>query len=733
MEDNQHHAINDILAQAFKLASSREHEYVTLEHLTLVLLENEDIREYCSTMTAVPDAIIDDLTEFLNSQDYLVVAGLTRPRKTQTLERAFNRAFTQAIFNGRAGIAPQDMLLSILSERNSHACYYLSQYNVTKEAFLEVLGKNAKSEAKVKNSSEKILNEFCINLNEEAENQKIDPLIGRNKEVEKLTQILARRKKRNAILVGEPGVGKTAIVEGLARKIVEKTVPHTLKDCTIYSLDMGALMAGTKYRGDFEERVKQVIDVLEARTDAILFIDEIHTMVGAGAAGNSNTDMANLLKPALTRGKVQIVGSTTYEEYRETIEPERALARRFTKLDVVEMTPEDCKNMLHCIMPEYEKYHGIDVESDAIDAVVDLTVKHMHDKFLPDKAIDILDSAMAKVKVDERETLVTLFHVKEEISVQAKVPMEQLNTQVEPMNLNYEERIKKSVFGQDAAIEKLLDNVYIAKAGLKDLTKPMGSYLFVGPTGVGKTELAQQLANSLGMTLLRYDMGEYMESHKVASLIGAPPGYVGYGEGGTGAGKLINDLEQTPSAILLLDEVEKAHPDVLNILLGVMDNGMLTSSNGKTVSCRNLILIMTSNLGARDGERSKIGFNNSLNSTASLEAVNKHFTPEFRNRLDAVIEFNRLTPEQITPIAIKFVNELNDLLSAKNIKLTLNSSALDRLVSEGFDEKMGARPMKRLIADKIKKPLSKRIVFENLSDCELVVSHNGTDYELINT
>ena len=733
MEENQNHSINGILEQAFKLALNREHEYVTLEHLAIVLLENEEVREYCNAMSAKPDAIIDDLTEFLTSQTYLVVTGLTRPRKTQTLERAFNRAFTQAIFNGRAGIAPQDMLLSILSERNSHACYYLALHNVTKETFLEVLGKNNKSENKIKNSSEKILSEFCINLNEEAKNLKIDPLIGRNREVEKLTQILARRKKRNAILVGEPGVGKTAIVEGLARKIHEKSVPHTLKECIIYSLDMGAMMAGTKYRGDFEERVKQVIDVLESRQDAILFIDEIHTMVGAGAAGQSNMDMGNLIKPALTRGKVQIIGATTYEEYRETIEPERALARRFTKLDVVEMSAEDCKNMLHCIMPEYEKYHGIDVESDAIDAVVDLTVKHMHDKFLPDKAIDILDSAMAKIKVDERETLVTLYHVKEEISVQAKVPMEQLNTQVEPMNLDYESKIKKFVFGQNQAVEKLLDNVYIAKAGLKDLTKPMGSYLFVGPTGVGKTELAQQLANSLGMTLLRYDMGEYMESHKVASLIGAPPGYVGYGEGGAGAGKLINDLEQTPSAILLLDEIEKAHPDVLNILLGVMDNGMLTSSNGKTVSCRNLILIMTSNLGARDGERNKIGFNNSVNSTASLEAVNKHFTPEFRNRLDAVIEFNRLTPEQITPIALKFVNELNELLVAKNISLVLNNSALDKLVAEGFDEKMGARPMKRLIAEKIKKPLSKRIVFENLSDCKLTITHNGTDYELVNS
>ena len=733
MEENQHHSINEILEQAFKLALHREHEYVTLEHLTIVLLEKEEIREYCHAMEADTDAIIDDITEFLNGQDYLIVTGLTRPRKTQTLERAFNRAFTQAIFNGRAGIAPQDMLLSILSERNSHACYYLSQHNVTKEAFLEVLGKNNKSETKIKHSAEKILNEFCINLNKEAENLKIDPLIGRNREVEQLTQILARRKKRNAILVGEPGVGKTAIVEGLARKIFEKSVPHTLKDCTIYSLDMGAMMAGTKYRGDFEERVKQVIDVLEARTDAILFIDEIHTMVGAGAAGNSNTDMANLLKPALTRGKVQIIGSTTYEEYRESIEPERALARRFTKLDVVEMSPEDCKNMLHCVMPEYEKYHGIDVESDAIDAVVDLTVKHMHDKFLPDKAIDILDSAMAKAKVDSRETLVTLFHVKEEISIQAKVPMEQLNTQIEPLNLDYETRIKQAVFGQDSAIEKLLDNVYISKAGLKDLTKPMGSYLFVGPTGVGKTELANQLATSLGMKLLRYDMGEYMESHKVASLIGAPPGYVGYGEGGAGAGKLINDLEQTPSAVLLLDEVEKAHPDVLNILLGVMDNGMLTSSNGKTVSCRNIILIMTSNLGARDGERSKIGFNNSLNSTASLEAVNKHFTPEFRNRLDAVIEFNRLDKPMIRPIVIKFIEEINTLLAPKNINITIDESAVLKLIEDGFDEKMGARPMKRIIAEKIKKPLSKRIVFENLSNTQINVKFNGLDYEISNS
>jgi ATP-dependent Clp protease ATP-binding subunit ClpA len=594
------------------------------------------------------------------------------------------------------------------------------------------LGKNAKPLAanRAENAAEKLLNEFCVNLNEEAKASRIDPLIGRNKEVESLTQILARRKKRNAILVGEPGVGKTHIVEGLARRIIEDKVPHTIKDCIIYSLDMGSLMAGTKYRGDFEERIKQVIDILEKRTNAILFIDEIHTVVGAGAGGNSSMDMANLIKPALTRGRVQIIGSTTYEEYRETIEPERALARRFTKLDVKEMTPEDCKNMLHCIMPEYEKYHGVDVETTAIDAVVDLTVKHMHDKFLPDKAIDILDSAMALMKVEKIENFLTLENVKHEISKQAKVPLEQLNTEQEAVNQDYETQIKKKVFGQDNAVDKLLDSVYIAKAGLKDLTKPMGSYLFVGPTGVGKTELANQLANNLGMTLLRYDMGEYMESHKVASLIGAPPGYVGYGEGGAGGGKLINDLEQNPSAILLLDEVEKAHPDVLNILLGVMDNGMLTSSNGKTVSCRNIILIMTSNLGARDGERSRIGFDNSPNKSASYDAVNKHFTPEFRNRLDSIIEFNRLDKEQVRPIATKFIDELNELLVQKGIKIGVEETALAKLIDEGFDDKMGARPMKRLISDKIKKPLSKRIVFENLRDCTLVVHHNGQDYEL---
>lgn len=728
VEDNQ--PINEILERAFRLALNSEHEYVTLEHLTMVLLEHKDIVDILSAVNINAAPIIEDIKTFLDSQDYLVVSGLTKPRKTQSLERAFNRAFTQAIFNGRASIAPQDMLLSVLSEKNSHAYFYLASHGVTKEAIIEVVGKNGKVDAKAKNAGEKILKEFCINMNAEAKEGRVDPLIGRNKEVDKLSQILARRKKRNAILVGDPGVGKTAIVEGLARKIVEGTVPHTLADSIVYSLDMGALMAGTKYRGDFEERVKQVIDVLETRENAILFIDEIHTMVGAGAAGNSNMDMANLLKPALTRGRIQVIGSTTYEEYREEVEPDRALARRFTKLDVVEMDPNDCIEMLKAILPEYEKYHEVTVDVDAIEALVQLSVTHMHDKYLPDKAIDILDSAMAKLKVLNLDKHLDIDIVKKEISEQAKVPIEQLTVKTEVSGADYEERIKAKVFGQDQAVDQLLDAVYIAKAGLKDLTKPLGSYLFVGPTGVGKTELANQLSDILGMTLLRYDMSEYMESHKVASLIGAPPGYVGYGEGGAGAGKLINDLEQHPSAILLFDEVEKAHPDVLNILLGVMDNGMLTSSNGKTVSCRNVILIMTSNLGARDGERSKIGFDNSSNDQASKEAVNRHFTPEFRNRLDAIIEFNKLSKEQVRPIALKFIDELNELLAPRNIALDLDESAIVQLVNDGFDPKMGARPMRRIINEKIKKPLSKKIVFENLSDCTVHVLFNGTDYEL---
>jgi ATP-dependent Clp protease ATP-binding subunit ClpA len=718
--------INQILDQAFRLALDKEHEYVTLEHLLMVLLEHVEIAELLRALNVNAKDVIDDLDKFLKTQDYLIVTGLTRPRKTQTLERAFNRAFTQAIFNGRAGIAPQDMLLSILSEKNSHACYYLMLHGVTKDSALEILSTKGKKAP----SDEKLLEEYCINLNKEAEEQRVDPLIGRNPEVNQLTYILGRRKKKNAILVGEPGVGKTAIVEGLARKIIEDDVPETLKGQTIYSLDMGSLMAGTKYRGDFEERVKKVIEILEDRPDAILFIDEIHSIVGAGAAGSSNVDMGNLFKPALTRGRIQIVGATTWEEYREIIEPERALARRFTKLEVEEMDPDDCKHMLRCIMPEYEKFHGIAVDRDCVDVLVDLTCDHMHDRYLPDKAVDVLDSVMARIKVQNVKQKIYVDDIKQEVSKQAKIPVEQLNLQNEPISIDYEKEIKAKVFGQNQAVEKLLDSVYIAKAGLKDMTKPMGSYLFVGPTGVGKTELALQLSKVLNMKLHRYDMSEYMESHKVASLIGAPPGYVGFGEGGAGGGKLINDLEEHPSSILLLDEVEKAHPDVLNILLGVMDNGMLTSSNGKTVSCRNIILIMTSNLGARDGERARIGFDNSTNSTASIEAVNKHFTPEFRNRLDAVIEFKRLNKVMIRPIVLKFIGELNDLLADRDITVRLDHSAVERLIEEGFDDKMGARPMKRIIAEKIKKPLSKKIVFENLRGAVVDVRHNGEDYEL---
>jgi ATP-dependent Clp protease ATP-binding subunit ClpA len=728
MEDNKHE-INEIVEKAFRMALNKEHEYVTLEHLTLVILENKEIKEFLMSIGVETAPIIEDINNFLSGIEDLVVPGLTKPRKTQTLERAFNRAFTQAIFNGRGSISPADMLLSILSEKTSHAYYYLAEHGVTKDSFLESIGKTERVENKRAKVEEKLLNEYCIDLNKEAEAGEIDILIGRNKEVDKLVQILARRKKKNAILVGDPGVGKTAIVEGLARKILENDVPHTLRGNTIYSLNMGALMAGTKYRGDFEERIKQVVEILESRDNVVLFIDEIHTIVGAGAAGQSSTDMANLIKPALTKGKIQIIGSTTYEEYRESIEPERALARRFTKLDVEEMDPEECKHMLHCTMHQYEIFHDIEVQPEAIDAVVDLTVKHMHDKYLPDKAIDVLDSAMAKLKVDNLDKFLTVDLIKLEISEQARVPLEQLEVLNEHKPVNYEHDIKSKVFGQDQAVDKLLDAVYISKAGLKELNKPLGSYLFVGPTGVGKTELAQQLANVLGMELLRYDMSEYMESHKVASLIGAPPGYVGFGEGGVGSGKLINDLEEHPSAVLLLDEVEKAHPDVLNILLGVMDNGMLTSSGGKTVSCRNIILILTSNLGARDGERNKIGFDNSTNSSASIEAVNKHFTPEFRNRLDAIIEFNKLDKPMIKPIVVKFIDELNELLSPKGITLDADESAILKLIEDGFNDKMGARPMKRIISEKVKKPLSKRIVFENLTNTTIRLVHNGNDYE----
>lgn len=730
MMEGDEDKIGQLLGKAYELAHGMEHEYVTLEHILAVLLEEESVISLLERTGTDHRPILDQCNHFLHSQSEMRLPGVVKPRKTATLERVFNRAFMQALFSGRQQIAPVDLMTSMLSEKNSYSNYFLSQAGLNKEKLLKTAGEisvqGESKEAEFKKQSERVLNKFCINLNEQSRAGKIDPLIGREDEVANMVDIMARRKKNNIVLVGEPGVGKTAMVEGMARMITEGRVPDTLKEKVIYSLDLAALLAGTKFRGDFEERIKMIVSVLEQRPDAILFIDEIHQIMGAGAGSIGAMDAANMLKPSLSRGTIRCIGSTTYEEFRKHFEKDRALLRRFTRVDVDEMTPESTKIMLRQLMPSYEGFHDIKVTEEAMDLAVDLSRQHMLDRYLPDKAIDVLDSAMARLRVRGLHGSVldgTL--VREEISRLARIPSSQLSEDQKVGVLELGSRIKRNVFGQEPAVDRLLDAVYIARAGLKEPERPMGCYLFVGPTGTGKTEVAVQLAAGLGVPLLRYDMSEYMEPHKIATLIGSPPGYVGYGDGAAGSGKLINDLEKSPNSVLLFDEVEKAHPDLLNILLGLMDTGLVTGSNGKSANARNTTIIMTSNLGAKDSERMSIGFNGGLKDSAVGEAVTQHFAPEFRNRLDAVVEFSRLKPEVLGNIVDKFIRNLNGQLNTndRQLRLRLTDAARQALLREGYSETMGARPMKRVINEQIKKPLSRKILFEGWNSGVIDVDH----------
>jgi len=717
--------IHEMISKAFNLASDNKHEYVTLEHLLFAILEDDTARDLLMKLGGDPNALNAELMSFLAEQAKLQ-SDTVKPRKTSTLERSFNRAFTQALFNGRNFIAITDVLLSILSEKQSHAAYYLAMQGITKDSLIdyiksqnEVEETTAPSKTGTKSNrkdEDKFLAKYCRNLCDAAIEDKVDAVIGRDSLIENLVQVVARRKKNNVILVGDPGVGKTAIAEGLAYKIVHNQVPAILKDHEIFSLDIGALLAGTKYRGDFEERLKNILDILENRDNAILFIDEIHMIMGAGGGGNSSADMANLIKPALNSGKIRCIGSTTHEEYRKIFEKDRAMNRRFYKLDVNEPTVAQCKEILRGLVGSYEKFHNIKFTADALDAAVDLSSKYMLDKQLPDKAIDIIDASAARQRIkpdSERKLVIDVPEIQFEISSVTKIPLDRLTTvnDKEAGKIDYEGKLKAGVYGQDHAIEELLNALYIAQAGLKDPNKPLGSFLFLGPTGTGKTELATQLAHSMGQALIRFDMSEYQEQHKVASLIGSPPGYVGYSDGQAGSGKLINEIEKNPNCVLLLDEIEKAHPSVINVFLQLMDAGIVTGSDGKTVNGRNIVLIMTSNLGAADAEKNAIGFSGGKVQGAEDAAVKKFFTPEFRNRLDAIIKFNKLDKSVIVNIVSKFVGEMNSQLAERNLVLTLDDSATDWLIENGYNEAMGARPMKRLISSEIKQPLSKKILF----------------------
>lgn len=702
-----------MVERAVSIANDNNHEYVTLEHILLSLLHEKEIDELLLGIGSQPTKIKADVIQFLGDP------ALKKPdtlkgvpaKRTQVLNRTFQRALTQLVFSGRNELTNEAVFISILSEETSHAHYFLSKHGVTREKLIAQL---RKAEEKAGGQPEETpLDQFARNLNKEAADGTIDPVIGREKEVMDTIEILARRKKNNVVYVGEPGVGKTALAEGLALKITKKEVPKALQDKVVYSLDLGALLAGTKFRGDFEERLKGVLDQVKKLKNCIMFIDEIHMVLGAGSTTGSQMDAGNLLKPMLAKGELMCVGATTYDEFHEHFEKDKALLRRFQKYDINQPSAAETKLILKGVAYQYEKFHGITFEDGSLDLCVELADRYMKQKFFPDKAIDIMDSAGAIAKLREHP-IVTTDMVLEQASKIARIPTQMMDIKENDALANLAPRVKDKVYGQDDAIDKLVEAIYLSKSGLRNPAKPIGSFLFTGPTGTGKTYTAKQLASALGVTLVRFDLSEYMEKHTVAKLIGAPPGYVGHGEGKMGEGQLIQKIDANPNCVLLLDEIEKAHPDVLTVLLQVMDDGRLTSAKGKTVDFSNVIIVMSANLGARDAETLKIGFGDQDNSIAVEKEIKRFLSPEFRNRLDGIVKFNKLTMTEMNLIVNAEVDKTEVMLTPKNISINVTQAARDWLATNGYDPKMGARPFERLFEDKVKKPLSKEILFGKL-------------------
>ena len=704
-----------VFEKSLKDTRKLQHEYVTLEHLLFAMLCSENFLKLITGYSADVDYLKTQLEHYLkNNLDEIKIAETKyKPKKTQAVERCLNRAFTQVLFAGRPEIELTDVLLSMMNEKKSHACYFIEKAGIDKDAFAEYISAETDAnlqDEEISGAAQKALKAFTTNLNGEAKTGKIDPIIGRSEELESLALALGRRNKNNVLLVGDPGVGKTAIAEGMAYNIVNDNVPEFLKEYEVFMLDIGAMLAGSKYRGDFEERFKLVLQALQKQGKTIMFIDEAHMMSGAGAGGgNSSNDLANMLKPALTKGDLKVVASTTWEEYRKYFEKDRALMRRFQRVTVDEPSAEVTKDILQGIKKYYEDYHSTVITDEAIESAVKLSIKYQSDKKLPDKAIDLIDLACSRFNLtNAEEKIVTAKGIEFELAKVVKLPAETVS-QTETDNLaNLEKNLKKVVYGQDDAIEGIVDKILVSQAGLKPDDKPIGSFVFMGPTGTGKTETAKQLASQLGVELVRFDMSEYQEKHSVSKLIGSPPGYVGHEDN---AGLLITKLQENPNCVLLLDEIEKAHPDVSQILLQVMDNGKLTGSNGKEADARNCVLILTTNLGARDAEKNTIGFNESAENVQDDTALKAFFAPEFRNRLDGVITFGKLTKEVMMKIVGKFLVELKGMVKDKGITITVTDEALDALVDKGFDPKMGARPLQRVIDKEIKRPLSRELLF----------------------
>ncbi|MHA6722211.1 ATP-dependent Clp protease ATP-binding subunit ClpA [Sphingomonas sp. RS2018] len=725
-------ALENTLHEALKAASARRHEYATLEHLLLALIDDEHASKVMGACGVDLGDLKTTVAHYLDTElEALKVATATDPSPTSGFQRVVQRAILHVQSSGRDEVTGANVLVALFSERESYAVYFLQQQDMSRLDAVSFIShgvgkggtpteapppKGADEEKPAKDGGKKTesaLKQFTVDLNEKAKNGKVDPLIGRGPEVDRTVQILCRRSKNNPLYVGDPGVGKTAIAEGLARKIVEGDVPEVLREAVIYSLDMGALLAGTRYRGDFEERLKQVVNELEKLPHAVLFIDEIHTVIGAGATSGGAMDASNLLKPALSGGTIRCIGSTTYKEFRNHFEKDRALLRRFQKIDVNEPTIEDTIKIITGLRSAFEGHHGVKYTPDAIKSAVELSARYINDRKLPDKAIDVIDEVGAMqmlVAPNKRKKTITPKEIEQVIATMARIPPKTVSTDDTRALANLDTDLKRVVFGQDKAIEVLSSAIKLSRAGLRDPDKPIGNYLFSGPTGVGKTEVARRLADIMGIPLQRFDMSEYMERHSVSRLIGAPPGYVGYDQGGL----LTDAVDQQPHSVLLLDEIEKAHPDLFNILLQVMDNGKLTDHHGKTVDFRNVILIMTTNAGAADMARESIGFGQFTREDVQEDAVKKLFTPEFRNRLDAIVPFDYLPTEVVGRVVEKFILQLELQLADRGVHIALSDEAKAWLTERGYDKLYGARPMGRLIQEKVKQPLAEELLFGKL-------------------
>ena len=732
--------LEQTLHRALALAGDRHHEYTTLEHLLLALTTDQDAVAVLRACGLEISQLREQIELYLqNELNYLVNPSISESKPTTAFQRVLQRAAIHVQSSGREEVTGANVLVALFSERESNAVYFLQQQDMTRFDAVNYIshgiakvpgnhetrtpqGADDEKEdegGKPVKSGKDALDAYCVNLNEKARKGKIDPLIGREKEVDRTIQILCRRSKNNPLYVGDPGVGKTAIAEGLAKKIEDGDVPEVLHGCTIFALDMGALLAGTRYRGDFEERLKSVITELQAAENVVLFIDEIHTIIGAGATSGGAMDASNLLKPALANGGLRCVGSTTYKEYRNHFEKDRALARRFQKIDVEEPSLDDTIRIIKGLKPYYEEHHNVKYSNDAIKAAVELSARYIGDRKLPDKAIDIIDevgAAQMLLPAAKRKKNIGVKDIEAVVAAMARIPPKAVSKDDREVLSHLDRDLKTMVFDQDAAIGILSDSIKMARAGLRDPEKPIGSYLFSGPTGVGKTEVAKQLAKALGIELLRFDMSEYMERHAVSRLIGAPPGYVGYEQGGL----LTDKIDQHPHAVVLLDEIEKAHPDLYNILLQVMDYGKLTDNNGKTIDCRNIILIMTTNAGAAQMAKAPLGFESSRRVEDDGEEIKRLFTPEFRNRLDAIVPFAPLPHKAILRIVDKFIMQLEAQLADRRVIVSLSDPARDYLADRGYDPVMGARPLARVVQDKIKKPLAEELLFGKLANGGMV-------------